>query len=368
MSNSPKNSKRGFTLVELLVVIAIIGILVGLLLPAVQSVREAARRATCQNNIRQLMLASINYDSAHQRYPAGTSPSVVQGTGGTAVASSFIVQILPFMDQEPLQNNITQEFTNNGGPLNAFGGSPLLPGSSGATPADVLLPILVCQSASQTDGGDDLTGGQFGSHYVGISGSAVTDIDGDGCDDARVFAGSAGGIGCDGMFSPFSRLRILIAGSGVTGFATGAGPGSGFQGYRNNRSVSSSDVGDGLSNTFAISEFSGGENRASMPPFTPARGAWAVGSTGTFNPNGAGFFVPGITYQTKSIAFRINSKIAANYDVLTNLNQAPLNSAHPGGINTARGDGSVSFIDDTLDVCLLQFLSGVDDGRVVSEF
>ncbi len=65
-------SNRGFTLVELLVVVAIIGILIGMLLPAVQSVREAARRTSCMNNLRQLSLAILNYESAHQQYPSGT--------------------------------------------------------------------------------------------------------------------------------------------------------------------------------------------------------------------------------------------------------------------------------------------------------
>ena len=82
--------KRGFTLVELLVVIAIIGILIALLLPAVQSVREAARRTECMNNLRQIGLAVANYETAQQRFPPGWKSSTGWG---------WMAQCLPFIEQ-----------------------------------------------------------------------------------------------------------------------------------------------------------------------------------------------------------------------------------------------------------------------------
>ena len=82
-SRRHKNSIRGFTLVELLVVIAIIGILIGMLLPAVQQVREAARRVTCANNLRQISLAMLNYESAFQHFPTGHSFRAAQPQSAT---------------------------------------------------------------------------------------------------------------------------------------------------------------------------------------------------------------------------------------------------------------------------------------------
>ena len=88
---------RGFTLVELLVVIAIIGVLVALLLPAVQAAREASRRSSCQNKIRQLSIAVQNYESANGAYPTAESvpPGITAPTGNDGIA--FYIQILPFI-------------------------------------------------------------------------------------------------------------------------------------------------------------------------------------------------------------------------------------------------------------------------------
>src|SRR5262249_44592318 len=126
-------TRRGFTLIELLVVIAIIAVLIGLLLPAVQKVREAASRIQCANNLKQIALASHNYHDAAGRFPTGAHVSVFVGdrpTGGT----NLWVELLPYFEQD----NLYRKWDNYDNRNNVAGGT-------NATQAQVI-KILICPS------------------------------------------------------------------------------------------------------------------------------------------------------------------------------------------------------------------------------
>ncbi len=107
--SDPRFSGRssGFTLVELLVVIAIIGILIALLLPAVQAAREAARRLQCSNNLRQIALAVLNYEAQLGTFPVSIHHSSQGGVVGTGM--SWMIGILPFMEQQALYDSLKIE-------------------------------------------------------------------------------------------------------------------------------------------------------------------------------------------------------------------------------------------------------------------
>ena len=111
--------RRGFTLIELLVVIAIIAILIALLLPAVQQAREAARRSTCKNNLKQLGIALHNYHDTHSKFPpatGGTGNRDASGAFGNRAMLSGIIMMLPMMDQQPLWEQISTSVNQGGRP------------------------------------------------------------------------------------------------------------------------------------------------------------------------------------------------------------------------------------------------------------
>jgi len=102
-------NRRGFTLVELLVVIAIIGVLVALLLPAVQQAREAARRMSCNNNLKQIGIALHNHHDAKLSFPPGGMQS---GANGTPCYTTWTIEILPYIEQQAIYNNYRQDLLN----------------------------------------------------------------------------------------------------------------------------------------------------------------------------------------------------------------------------------------------------------------
>ncbi len=144
-----KKRSYAFTLVELLVVIAIIGILVGLLLPAVQAAREAARRMQCSNNLKQLTLASLNYESAYGRFPSAMNGPIVlpANWGGSWESSrghhSAWLQMLPYIEQNPLYSTISSGPQEGGMSMDRpFGPHSLRP----YTPYKARISAFLCPS------------------------------------------------------------------------------------------------------------------------------------------------------------------------------------------------------------------------------
>jgi prepilin-type N-terminal cleavage/methylation domain-containing protein len=224
-----KQGRRAFTLIELLVVIAIIAILIGLLLPAVQKVREAAARSSCQNNLKQLALACHNYQDANQVLPWDNSPeagnSPTWGAGGTNW--SWIAHALPFIEQGPLYTQIA-----------ALGGGQsidnvTLSQAVGAGLLGIQIKSLFCPSdnASTTTSlmtnRADLGGSSIGlTNYKGVSGANW----------------QWGGFNIAGTGRFSGNTNGLQFGDGIF-----------FRGDGANKSKLT-DIGDGTSNTFMVGE------------------------------------------------------------------------------------------------------------------
>jgi prepilin-type N-terminal cleavage/methylation domain-containing protein/prepilin-type processing-associated H-X9-DG protein len=168
--------RRGFTLIELLVVIAIIAILIGLLVPAVQKVREAAARLQCQNNLKQLGLAAHNYHSTYKRFPSAVNMPGQEKFGWPAAPDqnkwySMTMALLPYIEQDNLRKNVVDNVPNpqyqncNG------------PNSIGAQ----VINIEICPSDSALP---DPPVGQYGAYYFGLvsyggcSGTSATTTNG----------------------------------------------------------------------------------------------------------------------------------------------------------------------------------------------
>jgi prepilin-type N-terminal cleavage/methylation domain-containing protein/prepilin-type processing-associated H-X9-DG protein len=329
---------RGFTLIELLVVIAIIGILIALLLPAVQQAREAARRLTCKNNLKQVGLALHNYHDRSNTFPLG-----VWGGGAAVWGTSWWVAVLPEIDQSPL----FKQFTFVGSfPGWAFSGGTA--GNVNGTAANnLIIPVMLCPSSSL----EPLVPAQAGvfnivaPHYVGISGA------GNGNGFTNYTNQQTGCCSCCGG----NQANGVISSGGI---------------LVPNHANRFRDVQDGTSNTIIVGEASA---------FVPNGGA------GKNNVQGVHGFMMGTgrpervedwggstaerAFNLTTVMYPPNTTDLTLPGVGNNFGENNgLYSEHAGGVQVLLADGSVRFISENINMFMLRILCSKNDGNPVGEF
>jgi prepilin-type N-terminal cleavage/methylation domain-containing protein/prepilin-type processing-associated H-X9-DG protein len=331
----------GFTLIELLVVIAIIAVLIGLLLPAVQAAREAARRAQCVNNLKQITLALANYESANGSYPFGQARENVgpNGLGGQYafnyfVGSSLFIRLLPFLEQGTMYNAWNFAFINDVVQQTTVGKSgwaTLWCPSDGA--------IVGLHNTIACWGWDCTAQTLTYSSYAGCMGTFD-----------RIALRAQ-------VTSTSAYTAILSQGNGMffyLGWPVGNPPVPPCPIATNPGSippVKIADITDGLSNTFAFSERAHGKLSKSPDPDKSIdfiwNGDWTSGAYGdtlftTLYP---------LNPQGKIQLDASESKTTGadpNFDANEDNFSISASSFHPGGANFSFVDGSVRFIKDTI--------------------
>jgi prepilin-type N-terminal cleavage/methylation domain-containing protein len=342
---SVRHRVTGFTLVELLVVIAIIGLLVALLLPAVQAAREVARRMQCSNNLKQLGLAAHNFHDVYKRMPPGyvsqqytTATAAFSQNGGTYASS--LLYLLPYMEMANVHDQVTIELDIDlfpptpPAPARYRGIWPLEPPAFGAPTwnlAQTRIPTYVCPSSSPYSNTTSIIVAL--AFYDAPRGISVPLTTGNG---TAATLGRTTYMGCSGFAgdSPPQVARIL----------PGLGSAANYKGIFCGRSkYRFSDITDGTTNVLAFGESEGGCN----PP-TAAAPCSALQAAHTWMGVGAMVSAYGLKPQFPNERFKYY------------WNQ--FNSKHSGVVLFCFADGSVHNVSITIDNDTYVYLSSMGDG------
>jgi prepilin-type N-terminal cleavage/methylation domain-containing protein len=337
---------RGFTLVELLVVTAIIGILVALLLPAVQAAREAARRMACQNNVKNIALACLNFETTHNEL----TPGSINAPGDQQSGIGWPVLILPYMEESTVSEDAIESFKRVG---DAYAGDARMDELN-----SLLLPSYLCPSNAEMRTQREKWGNanRKPMSYVGVTGSYY----------ART-----------GECPTKRTTGVYCVSASMTDFGPNNFDGLLIQDW----TVKIKQASDGMSKTLLV-----GERWYQLRP-------WMLGAFWKPGPGrGAATKPDGPAAVCAFFGCKnLSDKYAINHDPLTAcyvghdniggdypfvpattpkvipVNDLPFGSHHPGGCNFAHGDSSIRFVNDDIDVDLLLALGSRNGGETISE-
>lgn len=344
--------RSGFTLVELLVVIAIIGVLVALLLPAVQSAREAARRMQCQNQMKQMVLALHNYESSYGAFP--------MNTGSTGYSPH--ARLLPYIEQSNLFDLI-----NFALPTYTGAGGSQVPNPAYISVFDKVVPTFLCPSDPAPRVYQiTLSGTQYnfaGNNYMFSTGSGT----GTNYDDRHP---------TDGMIYTNSNIRFANVTDGTSNsvFAAESIRGDGIDVV----------LSAGQTPTFPYRKTLGvsGTSPGTGPGYTSTGGAWPSGTI--IDPDLAAVAASGTSWRggQAGTGRGISWLRGLASNVLTNGYTTPNSrvpditihgtgffgprSFHPGGANVALGDGSVRFLSSTISADIQHAIFSINGGETAA--